>query len=137
MANHSLDSTVSPTQTLSDEAIALLRTVVPLGWGFAASWLIGLGVPAGVLDAAHSVVISAGTAVLSTAWYAAWRWLQPRIPPWLVAVALGYPAAPTYASAASSSDTPGPGTGLASVPGSTLVPPTPVVPPSTPSTPST
>lgn len=88
-----------PEQQLSDEVISLIRTGVPVLWGVAVSWLVGLGLPAGVLDQVHSLVIAALTAVLTAGWYALWRWLEPRVPAWLITVALGYAAAPTYAVA--------------------------------------
>lgn len=85
-----------PNQSLSDDVIALLRTVVPMLWGFAASFLINLGIPASVLLAVHGVAITGLTAVLAIAWYALWKWASPYVPQWLVALVLGYAANPTY-----------------------------------------
>jgi hypothetical protein len=113
-----------PPPSLSDEAISVIRTLVPIGWGAVASWLIGLGLPAGLLATVHDGVVVAGTALLSGAWYAGWRWLEPRIPSWLVAVVLGHVGAPTYRPAA------GP-----AVPGGLIA--APPAPPAAPLTPPT
>jgi hypothetical protein len=85
-----------PDQTLSDDVIAFLRTFVPILWGSIASWLINLGVPATVIVSVHSVAVVGLTALCSTAWYLLWRWASPRIPPWIVVLALGYAADPIY-----------------------------------------
>lgn len=85
-----------PNQTLSDDVIAMLRTVVPIVWGFIASWLINLGIPGAVLAAVHGAAITGLTAVLAIVWYALWRWASPHIPQWIVVLVLGYAANPTY-----------------------------------------
>jgi hypothetical protein len=84
---------------LSDRAVSYLRTVVPVLWGS----LIGLLVqsvtwlPAPVIawlsgEAAVGVV----TAGAIAAWYAVWRWAEPRIPDWLTRVVLGSALTPAY-----------------------------------------
>jgi hypothetical protein len=83
-------------QALSNLVISHLRTLVPILWGFIASWLIGLGIPSQLLDQAHGVVQAALTALLAYAWYALWCWLEPRLPKQLVRLALGYAATPNY-----------------------------------------
>ncbi|HEX3778549.1 MAG TPA: hypothetical protein VHX38_02700 [Pseudonocardiaceae bacterium] len=105
-----------PDQPLSDGAISLIRTVVPVAWGFAVSWLVGLGLPLIVLARVHDLVVAAMTAVLTAGWYGLWRWLEPRVPGWLITLALGYAAAPVYTAARS--DRPGPGIEASPVPGS-------------------
>ena len=35
-------------------------------------------------------------AVISAAWYAFWRWLEPRLPDWLTRAVLGSARTPTY-----------------------------------------
>lgn len=85
-----------PLQSLSDDMIALLRTAVPVLWGFVASWLATLGIPGTVLAAVHGVAITGLTAVLAIVWYALWRWASPHVPAWVVAIVLGYAANPTY-----------------------------------------
>jgi hypothetical protein len=84
---------------LSDRAVSYLRTVVPVLWGSligllvqSAAWL-----PAPVIawlsgEAAVGVV----TAGAIAAWYAVWRWAEPRIPDWLTRVVLGSAQAPAY-----------------------------------------
>jgi MFS superfamily sulfate permease-like transporter len=105
-----------PEQPVSDGVISFIRTGVPLLWGLVVSWLVGLGLPAAVLDQVHTLVVSALTVVLTAGWYGLWRWLEPRLPSWLVAVVLGYAAAPLYW--VGRSDRLGPGTGRSPVPGS-------------------
>jgi len=79
---------------------AILRTVIPALWGSFISWLLVI-MPvlaphqADLLGLAPliSAVVSA---VLIGAWYALWRWLQPRLPDWLVRAVLGSTKTPTY-----------------------------------------
>lgn len=80
---------------------ALLRTIVPALWGAVITWLLGL-VPAfapleaqllGMSELFTPII----TAVLIGAWYALWRWLQPRLPDWLIRAVLGSAKTPSYA----------------------------------------
>lgn len=128
MGQHSLASGPEPDAELSDDVIALIRTIVPVAYGALAAWLIGLGIPSWVLSSAHAMVITAMTALLSAAWYAVWQRLQSRVPAWLVVVALGYAAAPSYPRPDATAmgeygalrrDPTGPGTGQDGVPGLT------------------
>ena len=82
--------------------VSILRTVVPALWGSIIGWGLGL-VPAleplrgqllGLGDLAAPVV----AAVVIGAWYALWRWLEPRLPDWLTRAVLGSSKAPTYIS---------------------------------------
>ena len=95
---------------------AILRTVVPALWGSFIAWLVGL-LPllapfqsdlTGLADIALPVI----TAVIIGAWYAFWRWLEPRLPDWLTRAVLGSAKTPTYGTADSgpkhSTDTPAP-----------------------------
>lgn len=79
---------------------SILRTVVPSLWGALITWLIGL-LPilaplqadlTGLADIALPII----TAVLIGAWYAFWRWLEPRLPDWLTRAVLGSAKAPIY-----------------------------------------
>jgi hypothetical protein len=95
---------------LGDLPISLIRTGVPLVWGYAAAWLISLGIPASFLTGHRDVVVSTLTAMATFAWYALWRTLETRLPKldsWVARLAvigaLGHPAAPTYAGTAASS----------------------------------
>lgn len=79
---------------------SILRTVVPALWAAFINWalvvvpvlephrdeLLGYGLPLAV----------AASAVLTAAWYAFWRWLQPRLPDWLARVVLGSSKTPEY-----------------------------------------
>lgn len=81
---------------------AILRTVVPALWGSVIAWLIGvLPILApfsddlrGLADVALPVI----TAVIIGAWYAFWRWLEPKLPDWLTRAVLGSAHTPTYAT---------------------------------------
>jgi hypothetical protein len=80
--------------------VSVLRTVVPYVWGLFIGWLITV-LPVlqpleeqllGMAELALPVLI----AVISAAWYAFWRWLEPRIPDWLTRAVLGSAKAPAY-----------------------------------------
>jgi len=79
---------------------AILRTVVPALWGSVIAWLVGvLPILAplqddllGLADVALPVI----TAVIIGAWYAFWRWLEPRLPDWLTRAVLGSAKTPVY-----------------------------------------
>ena len=97
----------TPGGPLSPYAISLTRTVVPLAWGYAVSWLIGLGLPASLLSSAHDVIVGGLTTLVTAAWYAGWRWAEVKVPSldsWaarlVVVFALGHPAAPRYGTPA-------------------------------------
>lgn len=79
---------------------ALLRTIVPALWGSLIAWLIGvLPILAPLetdLRGLANVILPVVTAVIIGAWYAFWRWLQPRLPDWLVRAALGSAKTPVY-----------------------------------------
>jgi hypothetical protein len=102
---------------LSPYAISLIRTVVPLAWGYVVSWLITLGLPASLLTSAHDVIVGALTAVVTAAWYAGWRWAEtkiPRLDSWaarlVVVFALGHPGTPSYTTPPTVIDAPEPAT---------------------------
>lgn len=79
---------------------ALLRTIVPALWGSLIAWLIGvLPILAPLetdLRGLANVLLPIITAVIIAAWYALWRWLQPRLPDWLVRAVLGSAKMPVY-----------------------------------------
>lgn len=79
---------------------SILRTIVPALWGAFIGWAIGL-LP--ILEPHRESLIEYGTplsaivaAVLIGAWYAFWRWLEPRLPDWLTRAVLGSTKTPTY-----------------------------------------
>lgn len=79
---------------------SILRTIVPAMWGSFIAWAIGL-LP--VLEPHREALLEYGTplsavvaAVLIGAWYAFWRWLEPRLPDWLTRAVLGSAQTPTY-----------------------------------------
>lgn len=79
---------------------SILRTVVPYLWGLAVTWLITVvPVLAPLRDQLlHLAVIALPViaAVISAAWYALWRWFEPRLPAWLTRAVLGSAQAPVY-----------------------------------------
>jgi hypothetical protein len=79
---------------------SILRTLVPALWGSLVAWLIGV-VPVLAPLQAHllglsDVILPVITAVIIAAWYAFWRWLEPRLPDWLTRAVLGSAQAPVY-----------------------------------------
>lgn len=79
---------------------ALLRTIVPALWGSLIAWLIGalpiLAPLESDLLGLANVLLPIITAVIIGVWYAFWRWLQPRLPDWLVRAVLGSAKTPSY-----------------------------------------
>lgn len=81
---------------------AVLRTLVPALWGSFIAWLIGL-LPIlaplqGQLEGLAELALPILTAVIVAAWYALWRWLEPRLPDWLTRAVLGSAKTPIYGS---------------------------------------
>ncbi|WP_324644141.1 hypothetical protein [Pseudarthrobacter sp. LT1] len=94
---------------MSQFLTAVLRTVIPSLWGSFVTWAVLL-LPAlaplqdyllSQSDVITTAATSAITAVVIGAWYAAWRWLQPKLPAWLVRAALGSSKTPIYSSTVS------------------------------------
>jgi len=93
--------------------ISLLRTFVAWVWGLFIGWLI-IVLPIfqpfedsllGLAELALPILV----AVIAAAWYAFWRWVEPRLPDWLTRAVLGSSTAPAYPSPASALDrVPGP-----------------------------
>jgi hypothetical protein len=79
---------------------SILRTLVPALWGSLIAWLIGvLPILAPLepqLAGLSDVLLPVLTAVIIGAWYALWRWLEPRLPNWLTRAVLGSSKAPVY-----------------------------------------
>jgi hypothetical protein len=79
---------------------SILRTVVPALWGSLVAWLIGVAPLLSPLEAhllgLSDVILPVITAVIIGAWYALWRWLEPRLPAWLTRAVLGSAKTPTY-----------------------------------------
>ena len=81
---------------------SILRTIVPYAWGLVVTWLITL-LPVlapleGQLLGLATIGLPVLAAVLSAAWYAFWRWLEPRLPDWLTRAVLGSAKTPVYPS---------------------------------------
>ena len=79
---------------------SILRTVVPALWGSLIAWLIGvlpiLAPLQADLTGLADILLPVLTAVIIAAWYAFWRWLEPRLPDWLTRAVLGSAKTPRY-----------------------------------------
>jgi len=97
--------TTTPKSEFATLVPAVLRTAVPSWWGALVAWLLALAVGrlpeeittalAALLDSEPARALA--VAVVITAWYVVWRWLEPRTPDWLVRLALGSFRTPSYA----------------------------------------
>ncbi|APU22657.1 hypothetical protein [Actinoalloteichus sp. GBA129-24] len=86
---------------MSDRVVSLIRTVIPVWWGSILAWLVSLGLPDGIAEAAADLgPLLVGLTIAG--WYAVARWLESRLPTWLVRVLFGSSRAPSYAAAPSS-----------------------------------
>ncbi|MHA7132528.1 hypothetical protein [Oerskovia turbata] len=89
---------------LSDRAVSWLRTAVPVLWGTIVVAILRTISPhlPGDLGTAlatwlgSETTIALVTAAAIAAWYALWRWAEPRIPDWLTRLVLGSAQSPTY-----------------------------------------
>ncbi|WP_102158662.1 hypothetical protein [Zhihengliuella halotolerans] len=83
---------------------SILRTVIPTLWGGFIVWLIGampvLAPLKADLLAYGDLLVPFLASLIIGAWYALWRWAEPRMPAWLVRIFLGSAQAPVYASTA-------------------------------------
>ena len=79
---------------------SILRTLVPALWGSLVAWLLGVAPLLAPLEAhllgLSDVILPVLTAVIIGAWYAFWRWLEPRLPDWLTRAVLGSAKTPSY-----------------------------------------
>lgn len=85
----------SAPQNLRDWGISVLRTVVPVLWGYVITWVATLSpVISSALEreAVYAAVVAAVTAV----WYALFRRIERFIPAWLTRLILGANSAPVY-----------------------------------------
>lgn len=79
---------------------SIIRTLVPALWGSVIAWLLG-AVP--LLHPLEADLLAVGDlavpfviAVIIGLWFALWRWLQPRLPDWLIQLVLGSAKLPVY-----------------------------------------
>lgn len=90
------------TTALPDRVVALLRTVVPSAWGALIVWLLSLvDWPTSfeqTIATQAGLITGIVTALAIAIWYALWRWLEARMPAWLVRIVLGSASTPTYAA---------------------------------------
>lgn len=87
---------------------SILRTVVPVLWGSFIAVLIGaLPILAPLEDdlkGLADIILPILTAVIIAAWYAFWRWFEPRLPDWLKRAVLGSAKTPNYDGKQTSAD---------------------------------
>ncbi|NVM97841.1 hypothetical protein [Arthrobacter sp. SDTb3-6] len=81
----------------------ILRTIVPALWGSFIGWALAL-LPIleplrGQLLAYGDLAVPVISAVIIGAWYALWKWLEPKLPGWLTRILLGSAKTPTYLTA--------------------------------------
>lgn len=91
---------------LKQLGISLLRTVVSSAWVLFIGWLVVVFPPFQPLEAlllsVPELVLPVIVAVIAAAWYAFWRWVEPKLPDWLTAALLGSSKAPVYPAIADS-----------------------------------
>lgn len=80
--------------------ISILRTFIPYAWGIIIGAVLS-AVP--VLEPLRDQLLAYGdlavpviAAILAGLWYAFWRWLEPKIPAWIVRLVLGSAKMPIY-----------------------------------------
>jgi hypothetical protein len=81
---------------VSDRLTAWVRTIVPGLWSALVAWLVSLGLPPAVTDAAAGLVDVLVVPAALAAVYALLRWVEPRLPTWLTVVLLGSSRTPAY-----------------------------------------
>ena len=92
--------------------VSLLRTAVSSAWVLFIGWLI-VAVPAfqpleQQLLAVPELVLPVLVSVAAAAWYALWRWVEPKLPNWLTAALLGSSKTPVYPALDPADRVPGP-----------------------------
>ena len=87
---------------LNDKAVSYLRTFVPIVWGYVVTFVLG-HIPAAKslldglgIDLTSPLVVGGVVSVVTAAWYALMRWLEPKLPAWLTRIVLGSNSTPTY-----------------------------------------
>jgi hypothetical protein len=95
---------------LKQLGISLLRTAVSSAWVLFIGWLIVVYPPFQSLEqqllAVPELLLPVIVSVAAAAWYALWRWVEPKLPNWLTAALLGSSKAPVYQSAVTGSQVP-------------------------------
>ena len=90
--------------------VSLLRTFVAWVWGLFIGWLI-LVLP--IFEPFREQLLSLSelalptlVAIIAAAWYAFWRWIEPRLPDWLTRAVLGSAKTPVYVPSAGAASNP-------------------------------
>lgn len=90
---------------IGDRGVSYLRTAVPVIWGSIIATVLRLVSPHLPTDVGTALAgwlgselaLTLVTAIVIAAWYWVWRRLEPRIPDWLIRLALGSARPPVYA----------------------------------------
>lgn len=87
-----------PTPNIRDIGVSIIRTVVPALWGTGLAWLV-TQVPALEPVLNQSGMTGLGAVIAATLiglWYALFRSIEAKLPPWLTVLVLGSNRPPTY-----------------------------------------
>lgn len=90
--------THQPASSVSDIVVSIIRTVVPVAWGSALTW-VATQVPflEPHLNAAGATGLGVVlVATLTTLWYSIMRKLEASLPAWLTVLVLGSNRPPVY-----------------------------------------
>jgi hypothetical protein len=92
-----------PTNDITQTGVAAwgtsaVRTYVPIGVGYALTWLAAIGI--GLDPATQAGLINGLAALGGGAWYGLLRWAEPHLPAWARALLFLSTKMPTYAPAA-------------------------------------
>lgn len=87
-----------PASSISDIVVSIIRTVVPVAWGSALTWVATqLPFLADALNAAGATGLGAVlVATLTTLWYSLMRSVERYLPAWLTVLVLGSNRPPIY-----------------------------------------
>ena len=87
-----------PASSVSDIVVSIIRTVVPVAWGSALTWVATqLPLLADALNQAGATGLGAVlVATLTTLWYSLMRSVERYLPAWLTVLVLGANRPPTY-----------------------------------------
>lgn len=100
------------TTPLKPLLVSILRTVTSWAWGILIGWII---VAAPILQpfeesllGLNELALPTVVALISGAWYAGWRYLEPKLPDWARRALLGSAKTPVYPAVNPLDRVPGP-----------------------------
>lgn len=92
---------MTDNKALSDLILSRLRTIVPILWGSAVTWLVAQfgWFPASAADWLQSTeVVLFVSGLVAIAWHWLFTKVEPHLPPWLTRLVLGSNSTPTYSA---------------------------------------